>query len=112
MDTPRTCAAVSTGCSGTPTDYSAEIIVIDSGSTDGTGEMLEEMTAGQHPNLRVIHCDHVIGDAASKNIGIKQSLGRHIIIVDGSAEIVGDILGPVCGKASATLRWAFSAPTV
>ena len=74
--------------------HSSEIIVIDSGSTDGTGEMLEEMRQ-EYQNLRVIHCDHVIGDAASKNIGIKQSLGRHIIIVDGSAEIVGDILGPV-----------------
>ena len=78
---------------------SAEIIVIDSGSTDGTGELLEEMQKA-HENLRVIHCDHVIGDAASKNIGIKQSLGKHIIIVDGSAEIVGDILGPVAQQLS------------
>ena len=77
--------------------YSAEVIVIDSGSTDGTGELLEEMQR-DHKNLRIIHCDHVIGDAASKNIGIKQSLGRHIIIMDGSAEIVGDILGTVAEK--------------
>jgi len=79
--------------------HSAEIIVVDSGSTDGTGEMLEEMQR-QHGNLRVFHCDHVIGDAASKNIGIKQSLGRHVIIMDGSAEIVGDILGPVAEQLS------------
>ena len=79
--------------------YSAEVIVVDSGSTDGTGEMLEEMQR-EYSNLRVFHCDHVIGDAASKNIGIKQSLGRHIIIVDGSAEIVGDILGSVRDKLS------------
>ena len=79
--------------------YSAEVIVIDSGSTDGTGEMLEEMQQ-DHENLRVFHCDHVIGDAASKNIGIKQSLGRYIIVVDGSAEIVGDILGTVKDKLS------------
>ena len=79
--------------------HSAEIVVVDSGSTDGTGEMLEEMRR-QHDNLRVIHCDHVIGDAASKNIGIKQSLGRHIIIVDGSAEIVGDILSSVADRLS------------
>ena len=79
--------------------YSAEVVVVDSGSTDGTGEMLEEMQQG-HDNLRVFHCDHVIGDAASKNIGIKQSLGRYIIIVDGSAEIVGDILGTVKEKLS------------
>ncbi len=79
--------------------HSAEVIVIDSGSTDGTGEMLEEMQQ-EHENLRVFHCDHVIGDAASKNIGIKQSLGRHIIIVDGSAEIVGDILQSVKERLS------------
>ena len=78
---------------------SAEIIVIDSGSTDGTGELLEEMQL-EHPNVRVVHCDHVIGDAASKNIGIKQSLGEHVIIVDGSAEIVGDVLGPVAAQLS------------
>ena len=80
-------------------DHSAEIIVIDSGSTDGTGEMLEEMQQ-EHENLRVIHCDHVIGDAASKNIGIKQSLGKYIIIVDGSAEIVGEVLGSVSQQLS------------
>ena len=78
---------------------SAEVIVVDNGSTDGTGEMLEEMV-GQHPNLRVIHCDHVIGDAASKNIGLKQSLGTNVIIVDGSAEITGDILGPIAQQLS------------
>ena len=76
---------------------SAEIVVIDSGSTDGTGELLEEMQL-EHPNVRVVHCDHVIGDAASKNIGIKQSLGEHVIIIDGSAEIVGDVLGPVAAQ--------------
>ena len=78
---------------------SAEIIVIDSGSTDGTGELLEKMQL-EHPNVRVVHCDHVIGDAASKNIGIKQSLGDHVIIIDGSAEIVGDVLGPVAAQLS------------
>ena len=97
--TRRTCAAASTECCATPKGHSAEIIVIDSGSTDGTGEMLEEMRQ-EHDNLRVIHCDHVIGDAASKNIGIKQSLGKYVIIVDGSAEITGDILGPVSEQLS------------
>ena len=74
--------------------YTSEIIVVDNGSTDGTAEWLEEFQAG-HDSVRVIHCDHNIGDAAGKNIGIKQSLGDNIIILDGSTEIVGDILGPI-----------------
>ena len=78
---------------------SAEVIVVDSGSSDGTGEMLEELRR-QHPALRVVHCDHVIGDAAGKNIGIKQSRGDYVMIVDGSAEIVGDILSPVAQQLS------------
>ena len=78
--------------------HSVEAIVIDNGSTDGTGELLEEMQS-QHPGLRVVHCDHVIGDAASKNIGLKQSRGRNIVIMDGSAEITGEYPGPHRPKA-------------
>ena len=77
--------------------YSIQIIVIDNGSTDGTGEWLEEFQV-DNGALRVIHCDHNVGDAAGKNIGLKQSLGANIIILDGSAEIVGNILGPISQK--------------
>ena len=74
--------------------HSAEVIVVDNGSTDGTADWLEEFQSG-HPNVRVFHCDHVIGDAAGKNIGLKQSRGKHIIIMDASTEVVGDLLTPV-----------------
>jgi cysteinyl-tRNA synthetase len=80
-------------------NHSTEMIVIDNGSSDGTGEMLEEMQ-GLHSNLRVVHCDHVIGDAASKNIGIKQSLGTNVVVIDGSAEVVGDVLSPMSRQLS------------
>ena len=78
---------------------SAEIIAVDNGSTDGTAEYLEKAQA-EHPNLRVIHCDHVVGDAAGKNIGIKQARGRHIILLDASTEVVGDIMSPVAAQLS------------
>jgi GT2 family glycosyltransferase len=75
-------------------DHKVEAIVVDNGSTDGTGELLEGMLT-QHPELRVVHCDHVIGDAASKNIGLMQSRGRNIVVMDGSAEITGNILDSI-----------------
>ena len=78
---------------------SAEIIAVDNGSTDGTAEYLEKAQA-EHPNMRVIHCDHVVGDAAGKNIGIKQARGRHIILLDASTEVVGDIMSPVAAQLS------------
>ena len=89
-DVERCVRAMLNHCQG----YSTEIIVVDNGCTDGTAEFLEEFQA-QHPAVRVIHCDHNVGDAAGKNIGLKQSLGRNIVILDGSAEISGEILGPI-----------------
>ncbi len=79
--------------------YSTEFIVVDNGCTDGTAEWLETFKE-QHPHVRVIHCDHNVGDAAGKNIGIKQSLGNHVVILDGSAEIVGGILEPMAKQLS------------
>lgn len=78
---------------------SAEIVVVDNGSTDGTADYLEEAQA-EHDNVRVIHCDHVVGDAAGKNIGLKQARGKYIILLDASTEVVGDILTPVAEHLS------------
>ena len=45
--------------------------------------------------LRVIHADHRLGEAAAKNIVLKQSLGRTVVLIDTSVEIAGDIYGPI-----------------
>ena len=73
---------------------SVEVVVVDNGSTDGTADYLEEAQR-QHSNVKVIHCDHVVGDAAGKNIGLKQARGRYILLMDASVEVVGDMLQPV-----------------
>ncbi len=74
--------------------YSAELIVVDNGSTDGTSEWLDGL-AKRDPRTKVIYCDHVLGEGAAKNIGLKQSMGKHILLVDTSVEVMGDVLGPV-----------------
>ena len=78
---------------------SAEMIVVDNGSTDGTAEYLENAQA-EHANLKVIHCDHVVGDAAGKNIGLKQARGKYIIVIDASTEVVGDVTASIAEQLS------------
>ena len=74
--------------------HAVELIVVDNGSIDGTSDWLEELQQ-RDSRVRVIHCDHVLGEGAAKNIGLKQSLGRTIVMLDTSVEIEGDALEPI-----------------
>ena len=68
-----------------------EILILDNGSSDSTGEMLEELSA-QHNNLKVIHADHTLGDGAAKNILLKLASGEIFILLDPSVEIKGNFV--------------------
>ena len=70
--------------------HSVEVVAVDNGSTDGTSEWLEDV-ARQDSRVRVVHTDHVMGDAAAKNIGLKQSRGRAVVMLDTSTEVTGDL---------------------
>jgi len=68
-----------------------ELIVVDNGSTDGTGDWLEEAQR-RDPRLRVIRCDHNLGTGAARNVALKQARGRFVVLLDTSIEVTGDIL--------------------
>ena len=72
----------------------AEIVVVDNGSTDGAAEWLEEAQS-RHDNVSVLHCDHQLGEAQAKNIGLALSRGRIVVMMDTSVEPVGDFLSPI-----------------
>ena len=74
--------------------HSLEVVIVDNGSTDGTSSWLEEQ-ALREPRLRVIHTDHVLGDAAAKNILLKQSRGTYFVLMDTSVEAHDDFLTPL-----------------
>ena len=71
-----------------------EAVILDNGSTDGTSEWLEDL-ANKDSRVRVIHADHKLGEGAAKNIVLKQSLGRTVVLLDTSAEIRADIFGRI-----------------
>ena len=73
--------------------HSTEVVAVENGSTDGTAEWLEQMR--QENGVKVIHTDHALGEAMAKNIGLRQSLGRIVVLLDTSIEITGDVCTPL-----------------
>lgn len=73
---------------------SAEVVIVDNGSTDGVAEWLED-AASNDARLRVIHTDHTLGEGAAKNILLKQCLGGAVVMLDTSVEVDGDIFAPI-----------------
>jgi len=59
-----------------------ELIVVDNKSTDGTIEYLKNLQAMNISNLRIILNDENLGFAAGNNVGIRQSDGDYVIILN------------------------------
>lgn len=74
-------------------DYSQdkyEVIVIDDGSTDGTGDVVRAFTE-KHPNVVLISKEHK-GRASALNFGLKYAKGKFVLVTDADATIPPDWL--------------------
>ncbi len=61
-----------------PVNKAIEVIVVDNNSGDGS----EELVSTQFPEVRYIQSGKNYGHAKGNNIGIKESTGRHIMIIN------------------------------
>lgn len=73
-------------------DLELEVIVVDSGSSDGTPQMVEEAIKQEPFPVRLIARPDNVGFAKGNNIGIRQARGQYILLLNPDTEIVGDAL--------------------
>ncbi len=65
-----------------------EMVAVDDGSTDGSGELLDQY-ARLHPNVRVIHQENSGWPGQPRNVGRAASRGTYVFFADSD-----DCLGP------------------
>src|SRR5689334_9585757 len=73
---------------------SIEIILVDNASRDDIALWAEDLQL-RDPRLRFLHATRTTGAAEARNIGLKQSRGRYILVLDACIELTGDILTPL-----------------
>lgn len=86
--------------------HQIELVILDSGSTDDTLPYLEQLARrgelsgpqGQQLGLQVLFADHNMGFGAGRNATMRASQGHHILLLDTSIEICGDIWRPLAAS--------------
>lgn len=74
-------------------DY--EVILVDDGSTDGSGALCDTLAA-EHGNIRVIHQQNR-GLSGARNAGIPVASGDYILFVDSDDYLCPNVLGTLAG---------------
>ena len=74
-------------------DY--EIIIVDDGSTDGSGALADALAA-EHGNIRVIH-QRNRGLSGARNAGIPIASGTYVMFVDSDDFLCPNVLGTLVG---------------
>ena len=73
-----------------------EIILVDDGSTDGSGALCDRI-ASQEPGIRVIHKENG-GLGSARNAGIRAAAGEYILFVDSDDYLEPRVLGGLRGQ--------------
>ncbi len=67
-----------------------EVILVDNASQDELGSWAEALRQ-RDPRVHILHASRPMGEAEARNIGLKQSRGRYILLLDSRVELTGDV---------------------
>ncbi len=64
-----------------------ELVVVDDGSTDGTGERLDELAAADPAGrIRVVHLSRSFGHQMALTAGLDHARGNAVVLIDGDLQ--------------------------
>src|SRR5579859_1462768 len=75
-------------------DNDIEVILVDNASQDELSIWAATLQLSE-PRVHVLRTSRVMGEAEARNIGLKQSRGRYILLLDSSVELTGDVFTPL-----------------
>lgn len=70
---------------------SYEIVIVDDGSTDGSGEVADQYASRHFDKIRVLHQENQ-GLGGARNTGIKNAAGEYVAFIDSDDWIKPDML--------------------
>ena len=71
-----------------------ELLIVDNSTNNSVHSYLKDLNK-KDQRVRVIHLGYNYGEATVKNIILKQSRGKILILMDVSIEVIGDIFTPI-----------------
>ncbi len=86
----------------------AEIIIVDNGSTDGSIEHIR----GRHPGVRLICNGANLGFGRANNVGLRESEGEFVFLVNSDAELLRGCTREMIGCMRDNPRLAMLGPGV
>ncbi|HZU68993.1 MAG TPA: glycosyltransferase [Ktedonobacteraceae bacterium] len=80
-------------------EHTFEIMLVDNASQDEVYTWAKA-AQGDIPNLHILRISRQAGEAEARNIGLKQSTGKYILLLEANIELNGDVFTPLLRSLS------------
>lgn len=71
-----------------------EILLVDNASQDELTAWIETLQPSMQ-HLHLVRASRTMGEAEARNIGLRCSRGKYILLLDSRVELTGDVFGPL-----------------